>query len=222
MMHGHKSIKFANAKQAQEISKFKTLKRRLHKTTATLCCNKTCRTKQLTPTYISIRTNGKSRRDKNTIQAATHFRLIQEIKFLNTKKVKLNEQLYKQHLECAALWPSYWQTIMDIINDNLQWEMDNHYKKLNGKLERFQEKHNNSMRKPKGQQPTSYLRTINLTDIQFADEEQKLLDLGLQYSMQKPTKTTWENLFIETERAIKLLDDKLQNLFSIIAAKKLK
>jgi len=56
----------------------------------------------------------------------------------------------------------------------------------------------------------------------FTDEEQKLLDLGLQYSMQKPTKTTWENLVIETERAIKLLDDKLQNPFRIIAAKILK
>jgi len=40
--------------------------------------------------------------------------------------------------------------------------------------------------------------------------------------MQKPTKTNWENLVIETERAIKLLDDKLQNPFRIIAAKKLK
>jgi len=40
--------------------------------------------------------------------------------------------------------------------------------------------------------------------------------------MQKQTKTTWENLVIETERAIKLPDDKLQNPFRIIAAKKLK
>ena len=99
--------------------------------------------------------------------------------------------------------------------------MDNHYKKLNEKLEKLQEKHNISMLKPKGRQPTSYPRTINLTDMHFTDEVQKLLELGLQYSMQKPTKTTWENLVIETERAIKLLDDRLQNPFRIIAAKKL-
>jgi len=36
-------------------------------------------------------------------------------------------------MECAALWPSCWQTIMDIINYNLQWEMDNHYKKTERK-----------------------------------------------------------------------------------------
>ena len=65
-------------------------------------------------------------------------------------------------------------------------------------------------------------RTISLTDIHFTDEEQKLLDLGLQYSMEKPAKAAWENLVIETERAIRLLDDKLQNPFRIMATKKLK
>jgi hypothetical protein len=33
MMHGHAHLKFANAKQAKEILEFKTLKRRLQKTT---------------------------------------------------------------------------------------------------------------------------------------------------------------------------------------------
>jgi len=111
---------------------------------------------------------------------------------------------------------------MGIINENLQWEMDNYYRKLNEKLERLQAQHNASTPKPKEQQPTSFPHTINLTNIQFTDEERKLLDLGLQYSMEKPTKATWENLVIETERAIRLLDNKLQNPFRIMATKKLK
>ena len=37
--------------KGEEIFNFKTLKRRLHKTTAAIWFNKTCRTKQLTPTY---------------------------------------------------------------------------------------------------------------------------------------------------------------------------
>ena len=172
--------------------------------------------------YISIKINGNNWRDRNTIRAATHFRLTQEIKFLHTKKVKLNEQLYKKLLECAALWTNCWQTIMDIINENLQWEMDNLYRKLNEKLERLQAQHKASTPRPKEQQPTSFPRTINLTDIHFTDEEQKLLDLGLQYRIEKPAKATWENLVIETERAIRLLDDKLQNPFRIMATKKLK
>jgi len=100
--------------------------------------------------------------------------------------------------------------------------MDNHYRKLKEKLERLQAQHKASMPRPKEQQPTSFPCTINLTDIHFTDEEQKLLDLGLQYSMEKPAKATWENLVIEMECAIRLLDDKLQNPFRIMATKKLR
>jgi hypothetical protein len=66
---------------------------------------------------------------------------------------------------------------------------------------------------------TTYPRTINLTNIHFTPEEQKLLHLGLQYSLQKPTAASWTNLVIETESAIRPLGDKLQGSFRIIAAK---
>ena len=89
----------------------------------------------------------------------------------------------------------------------------------NEKLERLQAQHNTSTAKPKEQQHTSFPRAVNLTDIHFTDQEQKLLDIGLQYSMEKPTKTAWENLVIETVRAIKRLDEKLQNPFCTMAAK---
>jgi len=44
----------------------------------------------------------------------------------------------------------------------------------------------------------------------------------MQYSIENPLKTYWNNLLVETERAIKLLDIKLQNPFRTMAAKKLK
>jgi hypothetical protein len=97
-----------------------------------------------------------------------------------------------------------------------------HYDRLNKKLDKLHEKQNTSTHKPQGRHPTAYPRTVNLTNIQFTDEEQTLLDLGLQYSMRRPTTTTWTNLVLETEHAIRLLDNKLQNPFHIIAAKKLK
>jgi len=46
-----------------------------------------------------------------------------------------------------------------------------------------------------------YQRTINLTNIRFTKGEQTVLDYGLQYSLEKPLKTYWMNLIIETERA---------------------
>jgi hypothetical protein len=216
MMHGHMNLKFASAKQAKEIFDFKNLKRRLHKTTAAIWFNKSCRSKQLTPTYLSIKINGNTHQDKNTLRAATHFRLNQEIKFLHIKKTKLNEQLYYKHLECAALWPNCWHSILSII-DNLQREMDSHYERLNKKLDTLLEKQKTPARRPQGKQPPPYPRAINLTNIQFTGEEQKLLDLGLQYNIQKPLKAAWMNLVLETERAIKLQDP-----FRIKASKKMK
>jgi hypothetical protein len=48
------------------------------------------------------------------------------------------------------------------------------------------------------------------------------MDYGLQYSLGKPLKIYWMNLIIETERAIKLLDSKLQNAYRILVSRKLK
>jgi hypothetical protein len=49
-----------------------------------------------------------------------------------------------------------------------------------------------------------------------------LLKHGLQHSIEKPLRTYWINLIIETEQAVKLLDVKMQNPFWILATKKLK
>ena len=42
--------------------------------------NKTCKIKQLTPTYMSIKINGNNRQDRSTLRMATTHRLNQEIK----------------------------------------------------------------------------------------------------------------------------------------------
>jgi hypothetical protein len=99
--------------------------------------------------------------------------------------------------------------------------MDTHYERLNRKLDdKLLDEQNATTHSPHRRYPTTYPRTINFTDIQFTDEEQKLLDLGLQYSTQRSTKSTWTDLVLETERAIRLLDDKPQSPFRIIDAKK--
>jgi hypothetical protein len=58
----------------------------------------------------------------------------------------------------------------------------------------------------------------NLTNIKFNKEEMQLLKYGLHYSIEKPTVTTYlASLLAETERAIKLLDGKVQNTYRILA-----
>jgi len=100
MMHGPIRIRFTNAKQAKVIHEYKNIERRLHKTTATIWYNKTCKTK-LTPKYFTINISHNSRQSIDTQKAATHYRINQEIKFQYLKKARLNEQLYKKHILCV-------------------------------------------------------------------------------------------------------------------------
>jgi len=57
-----------------------------------------------------------------------------------------------------------------------------------------------------------------LTNIRFTQEEMQLLKYGLNYSIEKPASTYAVNLIAETERAIRLLDTKMQNTYRIMAA----
>jgi hypothetical protein len=57
-MHGQQNIKFCTAKQAKQIYKYKNIKTKLYKNNAAIWYNKTCRMKQVTPGYISIKVNG--------------------------------------------------------------------------------------------------------------------------------------------------------------------
>jgi adenylate cyclase class IV len=121
---------FTNAKQAKAVYEFKNIKSWLHKTTAAIWYNKSCRDLHLTPKYISIKIKGNKRQNSNTLKAATHFRINQEIRFLYIKKSKLNEQLYAKHLECASTWSIYWTTILEALGSSLQAEMEKYYNKL--------------------------------------------------------------------------------------------
>jgi hypothetical protein len=195
----------------------------LCRTTAAIWFNKTCKIKQITPTYTYIEINGNNRQDRNTLWMATTHQLNQEIKFLHIKKSKLNEQLYEAHLKCAAWWPGTWPSIQDIIDNNLQQEMETHYDTLNKKLDRLQEKQKiTTAHTPHGRWHQTYPRTVNLTNIQFNNEEQAILDLGLQYSLQNLSASSWTTLALETEQAIQFLDNKIQNSFRILVAKQLK
>ena len=122
-----------------------------------------------------------------------------------------------------ALWPDTWTTIQDIIDNNLRQEMETYYNTLNRKLDRIQGKQKRATsHTPHGWQQQTYPRMVNLTNIQFTIEEQSILDLGLQYSLQKPSASAWTTLALETQRAIRLLDNKIQDSFRILATKQLK
>jgi hypothetical protein len=74
-----------------------------------------------------------------TIKTGNLYRLIQELKFLYVKKQKLNEQLYKLHLQCAPSWPNSWQLIQSSVDNKLR-QKGTQYTHLNKKVDHLQEK----------------------------------------------------------------------------------
>jgi len=130
---------------------------------------------------------------------------------------------YINTIKCAATWHNAWHFIHNHTDSKLQMKMEALYKNLNKKIDILLDK----QRRKTKHQPTNqihrfYQRTINLTNIKFTKEEQTILNYGLQLSLEKTLRTYCLNRIIETERAIKLLNSKIQNLFHILATKKLK
>jgi len=100
--------------------------------------------------------------------------------------------------------------------------MEAHYDNLNKKLDNLQSKcKGNTKTTSNSEGPRFHPRTVNLTKIEFTKEGTHLLDLGLKHRIEKPLKTYWTNLIMETEGAIKLLDPKLKDPHRILAAKKI-
>jgi hypothetical protein len=102
--------------------------------------------------------------------------------------------------------------------------METYYTHLNTKLGRLQAKQQQQTRTSLNNQKQQqfYPRIKNLTNIKFTKEETEVISYGLQYSIAEPLTTYFTNLVIEMERAIKLLDTKLQNSYRITAASELK
>ena len=117
-MHGTTSLKFIDAKRQKIHTTIRTSKGN-YRINAAIWYNKTCRQRQLTPAYVNIRINGKRQQCQKTLRTANQYRINQEIKFLYTKKIKLNKQLFKLHLKCADSWQRIWPIIMQFIGYKL-------------------------------------------------------------------------------------------------------
>jgi hypothetical protein len=140
-----------------------------------------------------------------------------------SKKQQLNERLYKSHLECATLWPTTWHLIHSTTDSVIQQQMDNHYERLKKILDQLLQK---QPQRPAQSQLKDdrrfYTHVKNLTTITFNKAEMQLLRYGLNHCIERPATTYATNLMAETERAIRLLDAKMQNTYRIMATRKLK
>jgi len=179
------NLKICIAKQAKLIFQYKKIKIKLYKTNAAIWFNKTCRIKQLTPNYIKIRIKGNNTRAQRMENIAIRHRINQELRFLYIKKQRLNEQLYRTHLECAAHWPTTWNLIQTATDNNIHQEMEAHYNRLNKKLDQLLQKQSKHPTPPgrNEDQKQFYTRIKDLTNNELNTEEIQLLKYGLNYSI---------------------------------------
>ena len=68
-------MKIVIAQQAKPLNTYKNTRMKLLKTNAAIWFNKVCKTKELQPTYINIRSNGKTDRDHKMINLAVRHRI---------------------------------------------------------------------------------------------------------------------------------------------------
>ena len=69
-MYGQQNVKICDTKQANQVHQSKNTKIKLYKSNADIWYNKTCRIKQLIPTYVNIRVIGNNSRCQRTKESS--------------------------------------------------------------------------------------------------------------------------------------------------------
>jgi len=103
-----------------------------------------------------------------------------------------------------------WQHIQECIDEQVIRLMDILFQKLNNKLDAVR---NQTFTKNdnKGNASKFQSRLINLTYIKFTREQIQTLSLGPNYAIDHEPKQYIKELIIDTEKAIRLLQPKMQN-----------
>ena len=167
------------------------------------------------PKYAPIKVPYTSPASKTTQKKVQLSRIKEEIKYLYKKKDKVNESLYKTHLQAASEWRMYWHLIQDNIQSTVNMNSERKYRTLCNNL--YQRAH---IQKDKiGNKYKFYPRVTNLTDINFTNDEYSLLNKSLKYNRSHKRKNWINNLSIVAECAITLLPYEEQDYMRYRVAK---
>ena len=190
-------LKIVNASRGS-IQKFENLKRKLYRCNANIYFNKQCLKKQLTPSYANIKVPNTSPAHKYTQHKLSAIRIKDEIKYLHSKKQQLNQQIYHLHLHLTNTWHNMWPHLQHTIESRLRQEISSKYKTLDKKLMRLTQ----TQKTTPLEQHTFYPRVVNNTNINFSNNEMRLLHKGLKYNMHTKKKNWVQTLALEAETAI--------------------
>ena len=106
-------------------------------------------------------------------------RVKEEIKYLYMKKDRLNESLYKAHLQAALEWGKSWYLNQDNITNSMNLKLADVYETLNKKLSQLTHNQKETIE----EKHKFFQRVTNLTNINFTKEKTNLLNKGLKYNL---------------------------------------
>ena len=205
------------ASQAKCIYSNKNLREKEQSCCASIYFNRQCLKLGVIPKYAQINVPYTSPASKVTQRKVQLSRVKEEIKYLYMKKEKLNDSLYKTHLQAASEWGKCWHLIQDNTQNTINKKSVEIYKVLDKKLsqlihiqkEKIEDKHK------------FFPRVTNLTDINFTKDEISLLNKGLKYNLGQKWKNWIQNLSLEAECAITLLPYEEQDYMQHRVAKQI-
>ena len=114
MTDGQKNIKLRNAKQAKRVYQYKNTKIKLYKNNAAIWYNKTCRTRQLTPTYAKININ------EGIIMEHVYFYRIKELCIKLVIETSLYYDPGQKNIKLVTTWYIWQGAIFQVPVSTLQ------------------------------------------------------------------------------------------------------
>ena len=165
--------------------------------------------KQLTPNYVNIKAPYTSPAHKHTQRRIPAIRIKDEIRYLHSKKQKLNQQIYYLHIALANTWKNAWPYNYNTIEEKLGKETKTKYRTLDIKLIHVTQTQTKTPHKTH----TFYPRLTNNTSIRFSNGETALIQKGLKYNLHSKPKNWIHNLALEAETAISLLPSSEQDVY---------
>ena len=147
------------------------------RTKVTKCCaniyfNWQYLTNKVVPKYANMKIPYTSPATNITQEKIQTIRLKDEIKFLYTKKWKLNNDLYSIHLKAAQVWGTAWYITLDCIHESINQEFEKKYKTIEEKRKKIL--HNQT------KNPDCKGSLYNTT---FTSDNLTLLNKGLKYNL---------------------------------------
>ena len=154
----------------------------------------------LIPRYAVININNKSRAAQIAKSSAKRIWIKKEIDHIYVKKIRLNSELYRIHLELLnALHPAIYNSVLDKVEQQIQCIRYKIFVTHNKKLCSLQHKQRNTV--DTVCKHKFYMRVENLTDMNLTNDEETLLNKGLKYNLPARSKNHLVHEVINAEAA---------------------